>query len=366
MKTICFFNTAKAWGGGEKWHFETALYLKQKGVEVIFITNPDSELQTKVSQTSIPLIPFSVTNLSFINPFKVRKLKNILIENRVDTIVINLSEDLKIAGLASKKAKVRKIIYRRGSAIPIKNNLLNRYYFANVLTDVLTNSEATKRSILKDNERIFPSHKIKVIYNPVDIEPFLKKTYQKVYQKQNPNEIVIANLGRLVEQKNQKFLIDVASALKSRNIEFKILIGGIGKLRRDLTGYAKKRDVVEEVTFLGFVDNVKDLLMSCDVFALSSLWEGFGYVLAEASLCRKPIIALKVSSNPELIVDGKTGFLTAVNDVTGFCDKISYFYHHREETAVFGNNGFDFIRNNFDGKTIREKIKDYLVGDDPP
>ena len=44
MQKICFFNTAKAWGGGEKWHLEISSYLHEKGYPVFVIAHEDSEL----------------------------------------------------------------------------------------------------------------------------------------------------------------------------------------------------------------------------------------------------------------------------------------------------------------------------------
>ena len=124
---ICFFNTAKVWGGGEKWHFSNATELRERGYEVIAVTAPGSELFYKFKKVDIPVFEITVHTLSFLNLAKKRKLVNFFKSKNVKTLIINLSADLKIAALSAAKAGVSKIIYRRGSAIPVRNSFINRF-----------------------------------------------------------------------------------------------------------------------------------------------------------------------------------------------------------------------------------------------
>ena len=72
-KRICFFNSAIAWGGGEKWHFDMANAMNKSEFEVFFFVHPDSELMKRLNSSEIKIIPFKVTNLSFLNPFSVNR-----------------------------------------------------------------------------------------------------------------------------------------------------------------------------------------------------------------------------------------------------------------------------------------------------
>lgn len=360
MKKICFFNTTKAWGGGEKWHLETCKFMHAQGYSVLFITNKNSALFKNLEKTDIPHIGLNISNLSFINPISVNNLKKLFDKNDIGTIIINLSRDLKIAALAAKKAGVERVIYRRGSAIPIKNSFLNRYYFKHLVSDILANSEATKQTVLVNNPNLFPENKIKVIYNGININEFINKPYKPIYSK-SENELVLTNLGRLENQKNQKFLIYLAEELKARHINFKLVIGGDGKLRESLETLTASLNLNNEIIFPGFIKNPKDLMYSGDIFLLSSLWEGFGYVLAEAALSKKPIVAFNISSNPEVVKNNETGFLTPLNDIKLFADKIEYLGKHPEILKDMGVSGFNFVTNTFDSKITQEKIKNYII-----
>ena len=57
-----------------------------------------------------------------------------------------------------------------------------------------------------------------------------------------------------------------------------------------------------------------------------------------------------------------TGFLTAVHDVTAFCDKIIYLYRHPEERKAMGKAGKKFVINNFESSQVFERIEGYLLG----
>lgn len=360
MSKICFFNTAMAWGGGEKWHYDMASYLTSQGISALFICKKNSALHKKLKISDIPFYLINISNTSFLNPFKLFKLRKIFQNNDIDTIVLNLSQDLKSGGISAKLANVNRIIYRRGSAIPVRNTFLNKLIFKMIVDEILVNSIETKKCILKENSKIFPEQFIKVIYNGIDCQKFIESEHKNLYKRKN-NEVVLTNLGRLEQQKNQTFLIEIAAELNRRNINFHMLIGGKGRLQKNLEKKIKKLKLNDKIDLLGFIKNPKNLYESGDIFLLSSFWEGFGYVIAEAGICKKPVIAFDISSNPEIIINGKTGFLVEKNSVQKFCDKIEFFCENKKEIKNIGNNAFNHIQNYFDIFKLKKTVLKYLV-----
>ncbi len=358
-KTICFFNSTKAWGGGEKWHYDISAGLYRKGCSTLVITNRKSVLFSRIILTGQKVYNIKISNLSFLNPFKILMLRKLFIKENIDIIILNLSADLKVAGIAARLAGIPRIIYRRGSAIPVKNRWLNRIIFKNIITDIIANSEETKRTVLQNNPGLFPPEKIKVIYNGIDTGKYDMNTEKKLYKK-NDSEIILGNMGRLVRQKGQKYLIDIASELKTRNIRFKILIGGSGPLRQELVSYAEKRKVSDKIIFLGFIDNVVEFMNSIDIFLLTSLWEGFGYVIAEAMICKKPVIAFNCSSNPELVEENKTGFLVEPGHIRGFIEKLEILINDKNLRAELGRQGYLKARKQFTVENTTRELENFL------
>ena len=347
------------WGGGEKWHLEMANHLHSKGNSVLIITQPGSAISKYAIDLGISVHYVKLNNLSVLNPFTIISLARVLKKQRVESIVLNLSRDLKCGGIAAKIAGVNKIIFRRGSDRPVRNYFINRYLYQKLVSGILTNSNATKKAILSNGVSLVSPNKIKVIPNGIDTLSFINRPFNYVRKKRD-GLLTIAALGRLVPQKNFEFLIPVAQELKKRDISFRILIGGKGTQEIFLRSLVSENNLEKEIEFLGFFENPKDLLMSADIFLLPSLWEGFGYVVAEASLSCLPVIAFDISSNAELI-DKSTGFLTEPHKVKPFSDKIEYLYLNPKERIAIGKAGQAFIRKNFDSKLIFKSIEAYLI-----
>jgi glycosyltransferase involved in cell wall biosynthesis len=255
-----------------------------------------------------------------------------------DIIILNFSADVKTAGIAAKLAGIRHIVYRRGSAIPVRNTWVNRNLFGKIITHIIANSEETKRTILQNNQDLFPQGKITVIYNGIDLEHLDGIPAKKLYER-GSKEVLIGNAGRLVLQKGQKYLIEMAKGLIDSGISFKVLIAGDGPLEAPLKQMAVKAGVDDRIIFLGFVNNVKAFMETIDIFVLPSIWEGFGYVLVEAMACKKPVVAFDISSNPEIVAHNETGFLVSPMDIPAFTSAVTRLASDPVLCEKLGNAG---------------------------
>lgn len=354
--TICFFNSAIAWGGGEKWHLENAVSMHNSGYKVYLFAHPDSELKQRAEEAGLKVIQVRVTSFTFLNLFKLKKLISLLKSKSIHTIILNLSRDLKFAGNASKFAGIKRIIYRRGSAIPIKNTFTNRYLFKNIITDILTNTNATKKTVLQNNPDIFDKDKIEVIYNGIDFNKLLSISGSPIINKKE-GELIIGNLGRLEKQKAQHYLLELAIELEKMDIQnFRILIAGSGRLEQSLKEKCQLLGLNKRIVFTGFINNVANFYESIDIFVLSSKWEGFGYVIVEAMAFEKPVVAFNISSNPEIIADKHTGFLVDFPNIKQLAEKTALLLSDPKLRKQFGQNGKERVLKMF---SAEKQFKDF-------
>jgi len=345
-KTICFFNSNKAWGGGEKWHLSTCKEFSRRGFKTILATNLHSEIGKMGIQEKQDVYRFRVGNLSFVNPFKILTFFLFFKSKRVDAVIMNLPSDLKVAGMAAKLAGVKNIIYRRGMPHPLRNTWLNRFLFTNVLTNVIVNSKEIGRSLKQGNESWFPEKKMVLIYNGVDTSKPIDKS-RKLYEKVG-NEIVIGNAGRLTEQKGQKYLIEMAKLLKRDGLNFKILIAGEGELRESLQKKIDEESLKDQVIILGHVSDMPAFFTSLDVFVFTSLYEGSANTLIETLQFGVPAIAWNVSSNPEIIEDAQTGFLAELGNVPDLVSKFKMMIEKKDVQGILVENGKNAVYEKFD------------------
>jgi glycosyltransferase involved in cell wall biosynthesis len=356
---VCFINSCRSWGGGEKWHLEMARRLAAENFEVIVAGFPGSELHQRVQKIGLAWHSMPIGNLTFLSPLRLWSFMKKFRVLQPDTVILNLPSDLKAAGLAAKLACVDRIVYRRGSAIPVRNTCLNRFLFGHVVTDIIANSQETKQTILAKNPQLFDEEKIHVIYNGIDLDAFDHRQVTPLYKKRK-GEFVLGHAGRLSREKNQKFLIEVVQALKEQGVDCKLLIAGKGSQEKELKAYARAKGVERDLSFVGFVEDIKSFMVSIDLFLLSSLWEGFGYVLVEAMAAGKPVIAFDASSSPEIVENGKTGFLVPFGDLESFVLKAKLFARDAELRRKMGKAGRSRVEELFALERTTEKLIRFL------
>jgi glycosyltransferase involved in cell wall biosynthesis len=356
MKVI-FVNTNTVWGGGEKWHLDTALVLKLYGFEVCVLTTKGTRLYEKSVEAGIRTLPVKIKNLSFLNPFRIYSITKLFRSELPDLIILNLSSDLKTAGICARLAGIKQIVYRRGNARPVRNSISNRIIFKNIITAVIANSEETKRSVLKNNNSLFPFNKIKVLYNGLDLKRFDALEYQNIFDNK-AGSIILGSAGRLSEEKGHHLLVEMALLLRKKQVSFVLLIAGEGPMKDSLFQKCRAGGLEENIIFTGFVENIKSFMQSIDIFILPSLWEGFGYVSIEAMACNKPVVAFSTGSNPEIIEDDKTGFLVNCYDTNELAEKVSLLISNQALRLAFGKAGRKKVENTFNSEiTVRSTRK---------
>src|SRR5262245_34566154 len=133
MRTVCLCNSNIPWGGGEKWHFEAALDLAARGWRVFLLCHPKGALHQRAqAEPSLLVRPLPVSRLSFLNPLTHWPLSRFFREEQVRAVIMNLPADVKCMGPAARQAGVRHVIYRRGSALPVRDSLFNRALYGKV------------------------------------------------------------------------------------------------------------------------------------------------------------------------------------------------------------------------------------------
>ena len=102
-----------------------------------------------------------------------------------------------------------------------------------------------------------------------------------------------------------------------------VVIAGGGDLEDFLRELADELGVAERVHVLGPRRDVPALMHALDVFAMPSIWEGFGLVLLEAMAAGKPIVASRVATIPEVVLDGETGILVPAGDEVALAEALA-------------------------------------------
>jgi glycosyltransferase involved in cell wall biosynthesis len=133
----------------------------------------------------------------------------------------------------------------------------------------------------------------------------------------------LINVGRLEYQKNQALLIDAVGILKSKGYKIKLLILGTGILYEALQKQIKLLGLQEDVFLLGFQKNPFKFLARCDLFVLSSRFEGLALVLAESLALGVNIVATDCpSGSKEALEDGLLGEVCETENINALVTAI--------------------------------------------
>jgi len=184
--------------------------------------------------------------------------------------------------------------------------------------------------------------KVITILNGVNTRIFTPHTVDrlKVLGVDIPKEALILGIvGRLAQVKDHKTLLDACHILKNRSKKYHLVVVGDGPLKLDLITYAQTLGIASNVTFTGERSDIAELMNAFDVFVLSSVSEGISVTLVEAMACGLPVVATDVGGNPEVVLDGKTGFLVPPQDPDAIAQKIIELLKRPNLRSTMGRAG---------------------------
>jgi glycosyltransferase involved in cell wall biosynthesis len=123
--------------------------------------------------------------------------------------------------------------------------------------------------------------------------------------------VYISFIGRVTQIKRPDRFLDVVEIIAKQNANVKFLVAGGGDLLDECMKSAKKRSL--PVQFLGWRSDIENILSASDIVVLTSDNEGTPISLIQAGLAGKPTVSTNVGSVKEIVLDGKTGFVTELN-----------------------------------------------------
>lgn len=177
------------------------------------------------------------------------------------------------------------------------------------------------------------------------------------------HDYVVGNVGRLARQKGQRHLIRALPYLLERVPRAYVVIAGGGDQEPYLRALADELGVAERVRVLGPRRDVPAIMRAVDVFAMPSMWEGFGISLLEAMAEARPIVASRVATIPEVVVDGESGLLVPPGDPVTLGEALASLAADPERAKCLGNAGKQRLERHFslekmvaDTETLYEEL----------
>jgi len=133
---------------------------------------------------------------------------------------------------------------------------------------------------------------------------------------------IVLSVGPFKVQKDPIAFVECAAKVVSQVPNVKFLWSGDGELRADVEKRIRELHLENVVQLLGWRKDIAALLQLCDVFILTSLWEGLPRAGVEALIVGKPVVAFAVDGIPEIVKDGKNGFVLSPGNHDEFARRL--------------------------------------------
>jgi len=180
---------------------------------------------------------------------------------------------------------------------------------------------------------------VHVIHNGIDLDKPVQARHEIRHALALGDRPTVGIVARLAPVKNHDLLLRAWKRLLEVVPEAVLLVIGDGSQAQRLEGLRQDLALGNSVRFLGFRNDVSELLQALDVFVLCSLSEGLSLTLLEASSMGIPIVATDVGGNPEVVKDGMNGILVASESEIELANSLARLLQDRSLQERFGASG---------------------------
>jgi glycosyltransferase involved in cell wall biosynthesis len=278
---------------------------------------------------------------------------------KVDLVHTHCTTPGFIGRLAARAAKVPVIIHTvHGFYFDERSSRAKRLFYAflerlaGLFTDLLLSQNRSDLETAK-RYRIVPPERSHLIGNGIDLERF------RPLPKLPPvdGRATITCIARLEPVKNHTMLFHAVRLLRERGECFKVWLIGGGSLREEYQALCERMESDHLVHFLGYRDDVPELLAQTDILVLTSIMEGIPRAVLEAMAMGVPVVATRVTGTAEVVRHGQTGYTVELGDAEGLAARLADLLRNPQLRAEMGARGREVAIREFDETRIAESLK---------
>lgn len=236
------------------------------------------------------------------------------------------------------------------------NTFLNRRIltrFAYKKAALIACGEMVKKNLTD----VFGLTDVTVIHNavrPFNGEVTTEKTFEDAKAE---GKFLIGNVGRLSEQKGMEYFIRAIPSVLAMHPDTQFYIIGAGEDEDKL----KEMGIGLPVTFMGYRNDIQNLMSQLDLIVLSSLWEGFPLTPIEAFSVGKTIVATGVDGTLEIVKDKENGVLIEPKNSDAISKKVNWLIEHPDELKRMEKRARESFENEFSFDILAQSYADYYL-----
>lgn len=207
--------------------------------------------------------------------------------------------------------------------------------------------------VLTENNKAFlgkigiPNDRIRIVTNgiPVDMSLSCDNSSLRSSLHISADARIVLVAARISREKNIGIVLDIAEKISSINKKILFIVAGEGPLRKDLELQVLNRNLRDKVQFIGFYQNIRELLSISEIFIQPTLLELHSIAMLEAMSMGVPVLVSKhVGTNDTFIKDGENGFLLNPLNPNEWAEKIHFLLSDKELCEKIGKCANEYVR----------------------
>jgi glycosyltransferase involved in cell wall biosynthesis len=196
-----------------------------------------------------------------------------------------------------------------------------------------------------------PAERVVVIRNAIDPAPYehIDHSYRRRLEAlfPVPPACIIGAAGRLSPEKGFDQLIQAAARIVQVERDAGFVVFGDGPLREDLTQQIVSHGLQDRFILAGFRTDLEKWLPHFEVAVLPSFTEGLPVIVLEAFAAGVPVVATAVGGTPEVVTEGRSGYLVRPGDPVALAERVVQLLHSSELRKAMGQRGRERVRREF-------------------
>jgi L-malate glycosyltransferase len=207
-----------------------------------------------------------------------------------------------------------------------------------------------------------PSEKLLTIHGGIDLVKFSLRGVGLDMRRQwgVPQDAFLIGIVARLHSSNDKGHLDLLRmlAMRPQAVSWHLAIIGSGKAQKGLEMMTRSLGIADRVHFAGHILDVPSALEAVDAVALPSYAETLGLSLAEAMAMSKPVVAYDVGGIPEVVEDGRTGFLVPAGDIDGLAEKLDAICCDPDLARQLGQRARERVEECFDIERMVDGVEE--------
>jgi glycosyltransferase involved in cell wall biosynthesis len=315
----------------------------------------------EVQALGIPIVEFAITSLHSFSTLRwFAKLVSFLRREQVDLLhAFDFYTDIfavpaaRCAGVSAVLASRRNLAHHRSApeiwALRVACALAD---------EVVANSRAAASRVI--GIRDSANGTVKVIYNGLNpLEYRLAAPREEIRERLQiaAGLLYVGVVAGLRREKGHRMFLKAAAQVAREHPTAQFVLIGDGSERAQLEALVRELGIAERVLFAGDCDHVAAWLAALDVFVLPSDFESLPNAVLEAMAAGLPVVATRVGGTPEIVEEGKTGFLVDVGDAEMMSRRILDLLRDPALRRAMGEAGCARVQREFTIEQMIERLE---------